>query len=324
MSSGTRLQLVLWGTVAAAASLVPRDAGADHCGSPGPACCPAPVSPCGGAWPAFCSTQSFCGTGWSFAGCGLGISRYRCFSYATPGFWSGWSYPCATPVYGWGCNPFLPRVWMPPVVCYPGSFVPAFGPVGVYPFLGFGARGGTTIMQIGRGPTVHVRRFAAATPDAVRPSNPAARDRAAKLVATGDGHLRAALADRAKLQRALDAYRRAEKIAADQPDTFLRQAIVLTALDRADDAKAAVQRAIAIDGRLAETPAQAVAAADQLPPDPVFGDRPLGSPTLLAERSAGLIGGIFGHDAGDADGRNWIADRWARRWQDGRGLIAAK
>jgi tetratricopeptide (TPR) repeat protein len=179
-------------------------------------------------------------------------------------------------------------------------------------------------MQIGRGPAVHVRRFAAATPDAVRPSNPAVRDRAAKLVATGDQHLRAALADRTKLQRALDAYRRAEKIAADQPDTLLRQAIVLTALDRADDAQAAVKRAIAIDGRLAEDSAPAVAAADQPPPDPVFGDRPLGSPTLLAERSAGLIGGIFWNDAGDVGGPNWIADRWSRRWHDGRGLIAAK
>lgn len=326
MSSGTRLQLALCGIVVGTALLEPRDAGADPCGAPSPACCPVAVNPCGGAWPTSCAPQAFCATGWSFDGCGFGISRYRSFAYATPGLWCGWSYPCVTQASGWGCNPFLPRVWMPPVVCYPGNFVPAFGPVGVYPFLGwgFGARGGTTIMQIGRGPTVHVRRFATATPDTVRPSNPAARDRAAKLVATGDGHLRAALADRAKLQRALDAYRRAEKIAADQPDTLLRQAIVLTALDRTDDAQAAVTRAIAIDGRLAEAPAPAVAAADQPPPDPVFGDRPLGGPTLLAERSAGLIGGIFGNDAGDVGGPNWIADRWSRRWHDGRGLIAAK
>jgi hypothetical protein len=44
----------------------------------------------------------------------------------------------------------------------------------------------------------------------------------------------------------------------------------------------------------------------------------------LAERSAGLIGGIFGDDAGQAHGANWIADRWSRQWQDGRRLIAAK
>jgi hypothetical protein len=304
--------------------LVPHHAAADPCHAAQPVCCPVAMNPCVGARPATCSYQSFCGTGWSFDGCGLGIGRYRSFAYATPGLWCGWSYPCVTQAYGWGCNPFLPRVWVPPVVCYPGNFVPAFGPVGVYPFLGFGARGGTTIMQIGRGPVVHGRRFAVATPDAVRPSNPAARDRAAKLVATGDGHLRAALADRAKLQRALDAYRRAETIAADQPDTFLRQAIVLTALDRADDAQAAVKRAIAIDGRLAEASAPAAAAADQPPPDPVFGDRPLGGPSLLAERSTVLIAGIFGAEGDAGSGRNWIADRWSRRWQDGRGLIAAK
>jgi hypothetical protein len=99
---------------------------------------------------------------------------------------------------------------------------------------------------------------------------------------------------------------------------------VLTALDRADDAKAAVDRAIAIDGRLAESPAPALAGGDRPPPDPVFGDRPLGGPSLLAERSAGLIGGIFGGDAGQAHGPNWIADRWSRQWQDGRRLIAAK
>ncbi|MEI6241476.1 MAG: hypothetical protein WCR51_13895 [Planctomycetia bacterium] len=316
--------MAVCGIAAGTVMLLPRDAGADPCHSHQPACCPVVIDPCVGAWPASCSYQSFYGTGWNLGGCGFGVTRYRSFTHATPGFWCGWSYPCVTPIYGWGCNPFLPRVWAPPVVCYPGGFVPAFGPVGVYPFLGFGARGGTTIMQIGRGPTVHVRQVAAVANDPVRPSNAAARDRAAKLVATGDQHLRAALADRTKLQRALDAYRRAEKIAADQPDTFLRQAIVLTALDRADDAKTAVHRAIAIDGRLAEQEPAAVAGADRLPPDPVFGDRPLGGPSLLAERSAGLIGGIFGAEAEDTDGPNWIADRWSRRWQDGRGLIAAK
>ena len=326
MSPRMSLWVAVGGVVALVVLLVPHHADADPCHAAQPVCCPVAMNPCGGPWPTSCAPQAFCATGWSFDGCGFGISRYRSFAYATPGLWCGWSSPYVTQASGWGCNPFLPRVWVPPVVCYPGNFVPAFGPVGVYPFLGwgFGARGGTTIMQIGRGPAVHVRRFAAATPDAVRPSNPAARERAAKLVATGDRHLRAALADRATLPRALDAYRRAEKIAADQPDTFLRQAIVLTALDRADDAKAAVDRAIAIDGRLAEAPAPAVAGGERLPPDPVFGDRPLGGPSLLAERSAGLIGGIFHGVAGPAEGPNWIADRWSRHWQDGRRLIAAK
>lgn len=326
MSWPMRLRLAVCGIGVSTLLLLPHDAAADHCQVQQPVCCPVNVNPCVGAWPGPCSYQSFCSPGWSVGGIGFGIGRYRSFTYATPGVWCGWSYPCATPVYGWGCNPFLPRVWVPPVVCYPGNFVPAFGPVGVYPYLGwgFGPRAGTTIMQIGRGPTVHVRQVAATPRDAVRPSNAAARDRAAKLVATGDRHLRAALADRTKLHRALDAYERAATVAADQPDTFLRQAIVLTALDRADDAQTAVTRAIAIDGRLAEPPAPALAGGERVAPDPVFGDRPLGGPSLLAERSAGLLGGIFRDDAGRIEGPNWIADRWSRRWQDGRGLIAAK
>lgn len=326
MSWRTHLRRAICRIASITVLLLPHAAVADHCHSHQPACCPLNVNPCFGVWPGPCSYQAFCGPSWNIGGIGFGISRYRSFTYATPGLWCGWSYPCVTPVYGWGCNPFLPRVWVPPVVCYPGNFVPAFGPAGVYPFMGwgFGPRAGTTILQIGRGPTGHVRQVAMAPRDAVRPSNAAARDRAAKLVATGDQHLRAALADRTKLHRALDAYRRAEKIAADQPDTFLRQAIVLTALDRADDAQTAVTRAIAVDGRLADAPAPALAGGDRPPPDPVFGDRPLGGPSLLAERSAGLIGGIFREEAGRIDGPNWIADRWSRRWQDGRGLIAAK
>lgn len=338
MSWPAGLRVAACGLAMSAVLILPRGAVADHCevqqppcGPVNPGCCPVTVNPCGGAWPGPCSYQAFCGPGWSVGGIGFGIRRYRSVTSATPGLWCGWSSPCMTPVYGWGCNPFLPRVWVPPVVCYPGNFypgnfVPAFGPAGVYPFLGWGCgpRAGTTILQIGRGPTVHVRQVAAAPRDAVRPSNAAARDRAAKLVVTGDRHLRAALADRTKLHRALDAYERAAIVAADQPDTFLRQAIVLTALDRADDAQSAVARAVAIDGRLADTPAPAVAGDDRPPPDPVFGDRPLGGPSLLAERSAGLIVAIFHGDTGPAEGSNWIADRWSRRWQDGRSLIAAK
>lgn len=169
---------------------------------------------------------------------------------------------------------------------------------------------------------MNVRQFAARDADAIRASNPAARARAAKLVAAGDRHLRAAVDDAAKLRSALDAYRRAGAIAADHPDTFLRQAIVLAALERADDAAEAVKRAVAIDGRLAEA-GPAVLAEERLPPDPAFGDRPLGAPSLLAERSLALISGIF--NSGDervGDG-NWIAARWSRHVR-GNVLVAAK
>ena len=321
-SSPRRASRLLLGIAVGVIAVTARPAAAWH-GHRHDHHCHAPWAAGGGLpWvggPSF--SQSCFAGGWGFGG--FGVTGYRSFVYATPGFWYGAWYPSMTPVYGCGWSPCPPVVWASPLGCHPGAFVPAFGPVGVYPFLGFGARGGTTIMQIGRGPTVHVRQVAAAANDPVRPSNAAARDRAAKLVATGDRHLRAAVADRAKLQPALAAYRRAANIAADQPDTFLRQAIVLTALERADDAQAAVNRAIAIDGRLAEAPAAAVAGGDRLPPDPVFGDRPLGGPSLLAQRSAGLIGGIFGADAEEVDGPNWIADRWSRRVR-GQVQVAAR
>lgn len=225
MSSGQRLLPAIC-LIAVGVAMTSHGAVADECHSRQSAYRSVAIDPCLGTWPGCCSSESFCGPGWScggFHGVHFGIGRYRSFTYATPGLWCGWSYPCGTPVYGWGCNPFLPRVWVPPVVCYPGSFAPAFGPMGVYPFLGWGCgpRGGMTILQIGRGPTVHVRQAAVA------------------------------------------------------------------------------------------------------PRDPVFGDRPLGGPSLLAERSSGLIGGIFGSDAGRIDLPNWIADRWSRQ-VDGNFLVAAR
>ena len=148
------------------------------------------------------------------------------------------------------------------------------------------------------------------------------RARAPRLVAVGDPHLRTAIHDPAKLTAALDAYRRAATIAADQADTFLRQAIVLTALNRADDAARAVDRAVTIDARLGTDTTAALAAQQQLPPDPVFGDRPDAGPTTLASRSTDLLARIF-REFPDGDGQavaavagaNWIADRWSRQWQ---------
>ncbi len=295
-----------------------------------PVCCNPCFTPCAVPWVGGCSYRSFCDRSWGFGGFGFGfgVSRYRSFGWASPGLWCGSIAPCfvPAPVFGWyPCPPVYPcppALFTPTFNCYPGAFAPVYGPAGVYPFLGLGARGGTTMIQIGRGPAVNVRQFAARDANAVRASNPAARLRAARLVAAGDRHLRAAVNDRAKLQPALSAYRRAEAIAADQPDTFLRQAIVLTALERADDAAAAVSRAVAIDGRLAEAgpPAQA---AERLQPDPAFGDRPLGAPSLLAERSHALLAGIFGAPDAGVHERNWIAACWARRVQADV-LVAAK
>ena len=168
---------------------------------------------------------------------------------------------------------------------------------------------------------------------AIRASNGVARLRAARLVAVGDRHLRIALRDSTKLAAALDAYRRAATIAPDQADTFLRQAIVLTALERADDAAKAVDRAVAVDARLGNDrlgkDAAAVAAQERLPPDPVFGDRPDTGPTTLISRSTGLLARIFTEQPADAGPvvpvvPNWIATRWSQQWQGQVNAVAAR
>jgi hypothetical protein len=165
---------------------------------------------------------------------------------------------------------------------------------------------------------------------AVRTSNGDTRLRAARLVAVGDRHLRAAVQAPAKLTAALDAYRRAATIAPDLPDTFLRQAIVLTALNRVDDATKAVDRAVAIDGRLGRDATAAVAAQERLPPDPVFGDRPDPGPSTLVGRSRDLLARIF-RETPDARGpaaphagANWIATRWSEQWQGQLNAIATR
>jgi hypothetical protein len=132
---------------------------------------------------------------------------------------------------------------------------------------------------------LRARRDAAVASSATRGSNPASRLRAARQVAIGDRHLRTANGDPAELRRAVDAYRRAAAIAADQPDTFVRQAIALVALGDRGQADAAMARAAAIDGRLA-----AVApSGGERSPDPVFGDRPVGRPSPLAARGQAIL-----------------------------------
>jgi len=301
--------------------LRPDPVAAWHCDGEPPVCDPC-FRPCVGPWVGGCSSRSFWSGGWCFGGFGFGVSRYRSYGWASPGPWCGSIAACFVPAPVLGWYPCSPVLFTPTFTCYPGGFAPVYGPAGVYPFLGLGVRGGTSVMQIDRGPAVKVRHVAARDPNSVRQSHPAARVRAARLVAVGDRHLRAAMNDPAQLQAALSAYRRAEAIAADQPDTFLRQAIVLTALDRAADAAAALTRAEAIDGRLAEAGPRGPA-AERLPHDPAFGDRPLGAPSLLAERSHALIAGIFGAADASADPGNWIAARWTRRVQ-GDPLMAAK
>jgi hypothetical protein len=157
----------------------------------------------------------------------------------------------------------------------------------------------------------------------VRPSNALARLRAARLVAVGDRHLRDANGDPAVMRRAVDSYRRAAAIAGDQPDTYVREAIALVALDERGQADAALAKAVAIDGRLADAPP----APGSRPSDPVFGDRPAGAVQPLAARGAAVlrqIGAEAATTAGDdAPALAWLADRWATRFGDGMNTVAA-
>ena len=248
--------------------------------------------------------------------------------------------------YGWnGCYPYGYGCWGYPSIVvspYPSSFGPVYGPAGVLPFMGLSARVPTRVSAGATvpppAPQLALGRAAPAAPAAaiaIRASNGVARLRAARLVAVGDRHLRIALRDSTKLAAALDAYRRAATIAPDQADTFLRQAIVLTALERADDASKAVDRAVAIDARLGDDPTAAVAAQERLPPDPVFGDRPDTGPTTLISRSTGLLARIFPEEPAGADPAvpagpampavpNWIATRWSQQWQGQVNAIAAR
>jgi hypothetical protein len=159
----------------------------------------------------------------------------------------------------------------------------------------------------------------AATPPAparalvARASNAAARLRAARLVAIGDRHLRGAGGDPARLNAALDSYRRAAAIAQDQPDTFVRQAIVLVGLDRRDLADKAIDRAVALDGRLGD--AAPVQTGDSY--DPVFDGRSAGGPSALAARGTTILREIGGREpAADGAGRSLatLAARWSDRF----------
>jgi hypothetical protein len=241
--------------------------------------------------------------------------------------YGGWGYP-ATWVpggYGWYGYPYG--------TVLPSGFAPQFGPAGVFPFLGLGAStaNANAGALVARAPTAS-RPVIAAAPQGggrtalVRASTGIARLRAARLVAVGDRQLRSADGDPVRFTAALDAYRRAAAIAQDQPDIQLRQSLVLMALDRRDQADAAIGRAVAIDGRLAPVPAppaaglQIVAAAD-----PIFGDRPAGTAPPFAVRGAAILREIAAQaDGDDAAGRvvATLADRWSQRFDGRLGALA--
>jgi hypothetical protein len=312
---------------------------------------------CGPRWGGWCGpTWNGCGPGWGWGyrawgsgygpwGCGPwyggGLWGFRDSVYlSVPGatFFSGSLVPvpaCPPPIWGY------PATWVPgPYGWYgypygtplPSGFAPQYGPAGVLPFLGLGAstanpRAGTIVARAAVTPPARpvVAAAAAGRPVVFRASTGIARLRAARLVAVGDRHLRAAQGDPARLTAALDAYRRAGAIAQDQADIQLRQALVLVALDRQSQADEAVGRAVAVDGRLAPPPAPPAAGGPALAAaDPVFGDRPAVGLSPFAARGAAILREIAGQGDGDA-GRAVapLADRWAQRFDRGRGAIAA-
>jgi len=164
---------------------------------------------------------------------------------------------------------------------------------------------------------LRARRDAALVASATRGSNPTSRLRAARQVAIGDRHLRTANGEPAALRRAVDAYRRAAAISGDQPDTFVRQAIALVALGERGEADAAMARASAIDGRLA-TAAPLRGAGSS---DPVFGDRPAGSPSPLAARGQAILRQIAAQGESDATEDEPLLAHVAAGWTERFGAV---
>lgn len=247
-----------------------------------------------------------------------------------PGFnWGcrpwGWRRWCAPPVYGCGYGyggsygwpawygttwfPSCGSVWMG--APFGGSFFS--GAIVPYPTIGYPV---VVPGFVSSRPSVpSVATLASARPRVMRAAvSPSARLRAARLVATGDRQLRESGGDPAKLRRAADAYRRAAVIAADQPDTYIRQAMALVALGERGQADAALAKATAIDGRLADAPVRRGGTSH----DPVFGDRPAGAPSPLATRGQVILQQIAGQAApvggDDAPALAALAARWAERF----------
>lgn len=287
----------------------------------------------GPRWGGWCGPRAGWGGGWGGPGWG-----YR------PWGWRRW---CAPPVYsyGYGCSygygwpawygttwfPSCGSVWMG--VPFGGTFFS--GAVVPYPTIsypvavpGFCASNTTTapgVATLAAQSAVtalprtamtagDLRRSVAGAAAVPRASNATARLRAARLVASGDRHLRDAGHDPARIRRALDAYRRAAAIAADQPDTHIRQAIALLAVGDRVQADAALARAAAIDGRLAAGRPRPVAAAG----DPVFGETIAASVPPAVARGQAILRQIAGPvgsaEDGPAPAIGLLDTRWAERF----------
>ena len=294
-----------------------------------PALCAPAVPVCGPRWGGWCGPR-WGGLGWCAPRASWG-GGWGCRPWGWRSRWCAPAYgACGWPVYGWGGG------WP---AWYGTSWYSSYDSVSLSaPAGGTFFSGGLVPFPAIGGPVI-VTGFSATSPrprtqfapaatavasqprQAVRASNATSRLRAARLVAIGDRHLREADGDPAAIRRAADAYRRAAAVAADQPDTFIRQAIALVALGDGRQADAALARAVALDGRLADTRVARAGAA----PDPVFGDRPAGSLPPIVARGVALVRQIAGQATAAENGPDtgWLADRWATRFGGEARAVAA-
>jgi hypothetical protein len=302
-------------------------------------------NPCATAWCPPVVSPGWCGPYVPFSG----------WSFGWPGWGWGWGGGFGTSWYASSGSVFLAGpgrgTFFSGFSGFSGGVVPIPYALPVVPFAGVPFTGVPFAAAARHGPRIGPGLSPAAITTAAMPSRPradvlqaaalqsvsrsrpvsntATRRRAATLMAAGDRHLATAAGDPQRLRSALDAYRRAASAAADEPDAFIREALVLVALGQDIAADRAIARAVAIDGRLAGDPSPAVRDA---PADPVFGDRPFGEPSPLAARGRAILQDVVAAAAiQDASGGNAdeaathlarLATTWAGRWQDGGRAVA--
>lgn len=237
------------------------------------------------------------GYGWGWPGCGYG------------GWYGGVRYSGVESVFlsvpfGGGASFFSGSVVPYPVPVWTPYAVPVPFWLGAAPARSprarFAASAPPSVRALPAEPTRAVA--AIASPSRTVPATSmVARRRAARLVAAGDRALAASAGGRVGMKAAEASYRRAVAAVADDPDVLIRHAVVLTLQGRNVEAAAACERAIALDGRLADRPA----------------DRRPGELPPVVARGRRILADLAGHtEVADAAARASIAALEAR-WIDG-------
>ena len=255
-----------------------------------PACGGWPVNSCWGpGW-----GGSGYGLGWP--GCGFGGLYGGSRSYGFESVFLSLPYGGGASFFSGSVVPYPVPVWVPYAAPYAVPVPLWFGAVrGRGPLASAEALAPARPVEMTRGLAAIAR-----SPGAVRSSSPGARKRATKLVAVGDGELLASAGGTAGLKAAEVSYRRATAAVTDDPELHIRHALALAWLGRNAEAAAACSRAVAIDGRLSDRPADRQ--PGQLPPIVFRGQR------ILADLAAHL-------DAEDVAARASVAAfeaRWIR------------